>query len=160
MTHTLQQRSFQENRRRLIVGVAGSFALPVALEARGQAVIESIVPVVKEVTRGMPVNPGKVRLEVPRVADNGNLVPLAVMVDSPMTQDDHVRSIVLVAEKNPRPIVARFFLRPRAGRASVVTRIRLAGTQRVVALAEMSDGSFWSDVAEVMVTLAACVEET
>ena len=141
------------------MGVAGAVALPHALEMRAQAAVESMVSVLREVTRGAPTSPGKVRLEVPQLADNGNLVPLRVTVDSPMTEEKHVRGIVLVAEKNPRPVVARFSFGPRAGRAGVATRIRLAGSQRVVAIAEMSDGSFWTDLAEVTVTLAACIED-
>jgi sulfur-oxidizing protein SoxY len=142
-----------------MMGVAAAVALPPALEAHGRAAVEAIAPILGEVTRGAPVASGKVRLEVPPLADNGNLVPLKVTVESPMSENDHVRSIVLVAEKNPRPLLARFFLGPLAGRAAVTTRIRLAGSQRVIAIAAMSDGSFWSDVAEVTVTLAACIED-
>ncbi len=86
-------------------------------------------------------------------------MPLAVRVESPMTETDHVRAIHVFAEKNPQPNVLGVFLGPRAGRASVSTRMRLADTQTVIAIAELSDGSFWSDRADVVVTLAACLEE-
>ena len=105
------------------------------------------------------VTQGKVKLEVPPLSENGNTVPLAVRVDSPMTEADHVRAIHVFTEKNPQPEVVSFHLGPRAGRASVATRIRLADTQTVVAISEMSDGSFWSDRADVVVTLAACLED-
>ena len=86
-------------------------------------------------------------------------MPLAVSVDSPMTAADHVSAIHVFTEKNPLPEMISFFIGPRAGRASVATRVRLADTQNVVAIAQMSDGSFWSDSAFVIVTTAACLEE-
>ena len=105
------------------------------------------------------VNAGKVKLELPPLSENGNAVPLTVSVESPMTEADHVKAIHVFTEKNPQPEVVTFRLGPRAGRARVATRIRLADTQTVVAVCELSDGSFWSDRADVVVTLAACVEE-
>jgi len=105
------------------------------------------------------VSAGRVKLELPPLVENGNTVPLAVRVESPMTETDHVRAIHVFAEKNPQPNVLGVFLGPRAGRASVSTRMRLADTQTVIAIAELSDGSFWSDRADVVVTLAACLEE-
>jgi len=106
------------------------------------------------------INTGRVNLEVPPLSENGNAVPLAVKVESPMTEADHVRAIHVFTEKNPQPEVVSFYLGPRAGRASVATRIRLADTQTVVAISELSDGSFWSARADVVVTLAACLEDT
>jgi sulfur-oxidizing protein SoxY len=105
------------------------------------------------------INKGKVKLELPPLVENGNAVGLAVRVDSPMTQADHVKAIHVFSEKNPQPYIATFRLGPRAGRANVATRVRLADTQTVVAICEMSDGSLWSDSANVVVTLAACTEE-
>jgi sulfur-oxidizing protein SoxY len=105
------------------------------------------------------VNPGKMKLELPPLVENGNAVPLAVRVESPMTEADHVRAIHVFTEKNPLPGVVSVRLGPRAGRARVSTRMRLADTQTVVAIAELSDGSFWSDRADVVVTLAACLED-
>jgi len=101
---------------------------------------------------------GKVTLELPPLIENGNTVPLTVSVDSPMTAADHVKAIHVFNEKNPQPNVVSIRLGPRAGKASVGTRIRLADSQKVIAVAEMSDGSFWSDELEVVVTLAACLE--
>ena len=105
------------------------------------------------------VTPGKVKLELPPLSENGNTVPLAVRVESPMTAADHVRAIHVFTEKNPQPEVVSFYLGPRAGRVNISTRIRLADTQTVVAICEMSDGSFWTDRADVVVTLAACLED-
>jgi sulfur-oxidizing protein SoxY len=105
------------------------------------------------------VDAGRVKLELPPLSENGNAVPLTVSVESPMSEADHVKAIHLFTEKNPQPEVVTFRLGPRAGRARVATRIRLADTQTVVAICELSDGSFWSDRADVVVTLAACIEE-
>ncbi len=107
---------------------------------------------------GAAVRPGKVKLDIAELVDNGNVVPLTVTVDSPMTAGDHVRAIAVFNEKNPQREVAKFTLGPRYGKASVSTRIRLATTQKLTAVAQMSDGSFWSHTANVVVTLAACIE--
>jgi sulfur-oxidizing protein SoxY len=104
------------------------------------------------------VRVGKVKLDVAELVENGNTVPLSVAVDSPMTPTDHVKSIVIFNERNPQRDVMRFALGPRSGRAFVSTRIRLATTQKLVAIAQLSDGSYWSHTADVIVTLAACVE--
>ena len=88
--------------------------------------------------------PGKVTLDIPALVENGNAVPLTVSVESPMTADDHVKAIHVFNEKNPQPHVISVALGPRAGRARMSTRIRLADSQQVVAIAEMSDGSFWT----------------
>ena len=104
------------------------------------------------------VNKGKVALELPQLVENGNAVSMSVKVDSPMTEKDYVKAIHVFTEKNPQPYVATFHLGPRAGRALVATRIRLADSQTVTAIAELSDGSFWSQEVNVIVTLAACTE--
>jgi sulfur-oxidizing protein SoxY len=101
---------------------------------------------------------GRVRLDIAPLVENGNTVPVTITVDSPMTADNHVRSIALFNERNPLHDVVVFTLGPRAGKASVSTRIRLATSQRLVALARMADGSVWQHEVAVVVTLAACVE--
>ena len=101
---------------------------------------------------------GRVRLELPPVADNGHSVPLIVRVDSPMSDADHVRRIDLVSEKNPVPHMATFFLGPHAGRAEIESRVRLNGTQRVTAIAQLSDGSFWFDEVDIVVNESACLD--
>jgi sulfur-oxidizing protein SoxY len=107
-----------------------------------------------------PVKKGKVKLDLPPIVENGNSVPCTVSVDSPMTATDYVKAIHVFNEKNPQPNVISVKLGPRAGRASFTTRIRLADSQTVTAIAEMSDGSCWSDDIDVIVTLAACIEES
>jgi len=113
---------------------------------------------IRKVIGSARVTPGRVKLDLPPLVENGNTVPLAVSVESPMTEADHVRAIHVFTEKNPQPDVVSFRFGSRAGRASAATRVRLADTQTVVAIAELSDGSFWSARADVVVTLAACLE--
>ncbi len=115
--------------------------------------------VMRSFAAGAPIKTGRVRLEVPPLVENGNAVGVTVRVESPMTAANHVRRIALLNDKNPQPDVAVFHLGPRAGRAEVSTRIRLATSQTIAAIAELSDGSFWSAEANVIVTLAACIEE-
>jgi sulfur-oxidizing protein SoxY len=105
------------------------------------------------------VQRGRVKLEIPVLVENGNAVPLTVSVESPMTAGDFVKTIAVFNQKNPQPNVGTFHLGPRAGRASVAMRIRLATTQTITAVAQLSDGSFWSDSVDVLVTLAACLED-
>jgi len=131
-----------------VIGVEPAGATPAAMQ-----------DAIGKVVGAARVTPGKVRLELPPLSENGNTVPLAVSVESPMTEADHVRAIHVFTEKNPQPDVVSFRFGPRAGRASVATRIRLADTQTVVAICELSDGAFWSGSAAVVVTLAACLEE-
>jgi sulfur-oxidizing protein SoxY len=104
------------------------------------------------------VREGRVSLDLPALVENGNSAPLTVTVESPMTEGEHVRRIAVFNEANPQPSVIVATLGPRAGQAKLSTRIRLANSQRIVAVAELSDGTFWRGSAEVIVTLAACVE--
>jgi sulfur-oxidizing protein SoxY len=104
------------------------------------------------------LRPGRVRLEIPPLVENGNAVPTTISVESPMTAADHVVEIALFNERNPLPDIARFRLGPRCGQAWVATRIRLGDTQTIHALARMNDGSVWSASAELLVTLPACIE--
>ena len=114
---------------------------------------------IRQVVGSARVNTGKVTLELPPLVENGNAVPLAISVESPMTAADHVRAVHVFTEKNPQPNVVGFHLGPRAGRARVATRVRLANSQTVIAICQLSDGTFWSDSADIVVTLAACLEE-
>jgi sulfur-oxidizing protein SoxY len=143
-------------RRRLLVAAAGAGAALVVRPA--PAASDDLAATIAAYTRGASVRPGRVTLDIPKLVDNGNAVPVTVSVESPMTAADHVVAVAIFNERNPERDVARCTLGPRAGRARVSTRIRLATSQNVVAIATMSDGSHWSDTVEVVVLLAACVE--
>lgn len=148
---------FAPTRRRILTALASLPAVLFSMRA-ARAQSDPFDPLVRQVTGGAPVSSGRVTVDTPRLADNGHSVPLKVSVASPMTATDYVRSITLLSEKNPRPVMATFFLGPKAGRAEVVTRVRLATTQRLLAIAQLSDGSFWSGSAEVEVTESACLD--
>jgi len=126
--------------------------------ARAQAVL--LDPNVLAFARGGELRVGRVRVVMPLLAENGNYVSLRVTVESPMTAGDHVRRIALISSRNPERNMARFTLGPRAGRADIATRVRLAGSQRVTAVAEMSDGSYWVGSRDIVVTQTACVDES
>jgi sulfur-oxidizing protein SoxY len=144
-----------------VVGTAaaGAGLLPLVTVEPTRATPVAMQEAIRTVVGPARVSTGRVKLELPPLSENGNAVPLAVSVESPMTADDYVRAIHVFTEKNPQPDVVSFRFGPRAGRASVATRIRLADTQSIMAIAELSDGSFWSASAVVVVTLAACLEE-
>ena len=137
--------------------VAGGLGLA-ALAGQAWATPETMQSAVRRIAGDSALRRGRVRLSIPPLVENGNSVEITVSVDSPMTATDYVKSIHVFTEKNPLPEVIGVFLGPRAGRARITTRIRLADSQQVLAVAELSDGSFWSDSADVIVTLAACLE--
>jgi sulfur-oxidizing protein SoxY len=148
------------SRREFLLAAGTGVALAWVVVVRpAQATPAAMQEAIAKIVGTARVSPGKVTLELPPLVENGNTVPLVVKVESPMTETDHVRAIHVFAEKNPQPNVVSVFLGPRAGRAGVSTRMRLADTQAVIAIAELSDGSFWSERADVVVTLAACLEE-
>ena len=154
-----------QSRRRFLAlslssGIAGATLLPLAARAQmTRTPLNNMPEVIRRLAGVKTIHPGKVKLGVPPLVENGHLVLLSVNVESPMTEADHVKAIHVFTERNPLPEMVTFRLGPRAGRASVATRVRMADTQNVVAIAEMSDGSFWSDSAHLIVTLAACLEE-
>lgn len=144
------------DRRQLLKWGAGA-VLVSALPMPAHATPEEMVAARDALFEGRPINEGRVSMKLPPISENGYSVPLSISVDSPMTPDDYVKQIAVFSPKNPLPDIARFHLGPHSGRAEVSTRIRLAGTQKLQAVAEMSDGSLWAGTAETVVTLAACV---
>lgn len=143
-------------RRRLLAGAGGLATMVIVRPALAQA--DELKAAIAAYTGGAVIRPGRVRLEIAPLIDNGNVVPVSISVDSPMTAADHVIAIALFNEKNPQRDVLRCVLGPRSGRAEVSTRIRLATSQQLVAVARLSDGSWWSASADVIVVLAACIE--
>jgi len=103
-----------------------------------------------------PVKSGRVHLKLPPIAENGNTVPMTVSVDSPMTEKDYVKAVHVVADGNPRPDVASFYFSPASGKPIVSTRIRMAKTQNIIAVAEMSDGTLYRASKNVKVTIGGC----
>jgi sulfur-oxidizing protein SoxY len=149
--------------RRTFLHLAGQAtlagAIPLPTVRRADATPAMLAAAIRNVVGEAPVHTGKVKLDIPPLVENGNTVPMTVSVESPMTASDYVKSIHVFNEKNPQPNIGNFYIGPWAGRAQVSTRIRLADSQKVVAIAHLSDGSFWSASADIVVTLAACTEE-
>lgn len=138
---------------------ATAAALLVLRPASAAATPDDMRAAIERITRGAPIKEGRIKLDIPPLSENGNTVPITVTVQSPMTAADHVKAIHIVNEKNPQPNVISAWMGPRAGQAMLQTRARLSDTQSIVALAELSDGTFWTASAHVIVTLGACLEE-
>jgi len=156
-------RKSEGSTRRQFLGIAGTAAaigtVPVVSLRPVAATPETMTAAIRNVIGSAAVRIGKVKLDVPPLVENGNTVPMTITVSSPNTSEDHVKSIHVFNEKNPQPNIGNFYLGPRAGRGQVSTRIRLADSQKITAIARMSDDSLWSATADVVVTLAACTEE-
>ena len=111
---------------------------------------------IKAFTGGKQPTEGKVKLDLPEIAENGNTVPMTVTVDSPMTEQSYVKEVLVVGDGNPRAGMATFHFSPLSGVAEANTRIRLAATQNITAIAKMSDGSFFVGAKQVKVTIGGC----
>jgi len=149
--------------RRGLLGAAGTLALG------GQALLTvtptaatpaSMQAAIARIAGEAKITPGRVVLDIPPLVENPNTVSCSVTVDSPMRPQDYVKAIHVITEKNPQPNVISAHLSPRAGKAAISTRIRLAETQTVTAIAQMSDGTFWSHAVNVIITLGACLEDS
>lgn len=138
--------------RRRLLALSLLPALPAA------ATPEALAAAIQAFTGGAPLRSGRIAIEIAELVENGNTVPLSLSVQSPMTATDHVQSLAVFTERNPQPEVAVFHFSPRSGVARVDTRIRLATSQPLVAVAKMNDGSCWRHQVDVIVTLAACIE--
>ena len=159
---TRHDDTLQATRRRFLIDTAAlaggvGIWLPLAT-GPASATPASMRAAIRRVVGDTQVTKGRVKIDLPPLIENGNAVSLTVAVESPMSVEDHVKAIHVFTEKNPQPNVISVQLGPRAGRATFSSRIRLADSQKVIAIAQMSDGSFWSDEIEVIVTLAACLE--
>jgi sulfur-oxidizing protein SoxY len=144
--------------RRHFLLAAGALAV-IARPSTSDATPATMQEAIRKVVGEAPVRDGKVKLDLPPLIDNGNVVALSVSVDNPMTPVDYVKAIHVFNEKNPQPNIVSVYLGPRAGRARIATRVRLADSQTVIAIAQLSDGSFWQTSQDVIVTIAACAEE-
>lgn len=148
------------DRRRFVALLAGIGLVPPLARHRAHAAENDLAPLIAKLTGGKPLQAGRVTVDTPLLADNGHSVPVRFLVESPMTANDHVKTITVLSDRNPRPLVATYHLGPRAGRAQVATRVRLNGSQRLWAIAQLSDGSFWSGHADVVVTESACLDDS
>ena len=139
-------------RRRLLAGGLGVLALGAA---SAHATPEQAKQLLKDLAKGEP-REGRITIKAPEIAENGNSVPVSVSVESPMTEGDYVKAIHVVADGNPNPGVVSMAFTPASGRAQADFRVRMAQTQKLIAVAEMSDGSLYTAAREVKVTIGGC----
>ena len=162
MVGTMDRHDGERRSRRDLLKTAGALAAgcgAAMLVRPARATPTSMQIAIRNVVGSAAVKQGKVTLDIPPLVENGSTVAVSVAVESQMTPTDYVKAIHIFTEKNPQPNVISIHLGPRAGRADIQTRVRLADTQTVVAICEMSDGSFWSDKIDVIITLGACLED-
>lgn len=155
MTDMPDRPSAIARRTFLLTGAAAGLSTALPLGAMADAADADAA--IREIFGDKPINDGRVSVKLPPIAENGNSVAITVSAESPMSFDDHVTRMAIVSPRNPIAEVALFKLGPRAGKAEISTRIRMAGTQRIRCVAEMSDGSLWQGSASTVVTLAACL---
>ena len=145
-------------RRLLVIAGAGLAATALADLRSARAAPEAMAEAIRRLIGTRSPMPGRITFTIPSVVETGNLVPVTVAVESPMTAGDRVRAIHLVDDGNPAPDIASYRFGPAAGKAEISARIRLLQSQTVVALAELADGSVWSAAAEVTVAFGACAD--
>jgi sulfur-oxidizing protein SoxY len=152
------ERRMNINRRQALTLSAGAalFAATGMSAGSARADAAAVEKAMMEITGGATPEEGKLTLNAPEIAENGNTVPIGVSVDSAMEGDDVVESITIFAEGNPEPSVITFNFTPMSGEATASTRMRLAKTQNVVALAKMKDGKTYMAKSEVKVTIGGC----
>jgi sulfur-oxidizing protein SoxY len=155
--------SVQIQRRAMLTGVgamAGVALSRTPILAQGAPAEPSALftKALSDLARGRTIQPGRMALDIPRLAESGNSVQIKVLAESPMTAADFVKTVHLLSEQNPIATIARFHFTPASGRAEAETYVRLATTQNVHAIAEMSDGTLWGAKTEVVVLLAACLD--
>src|SRR5262245_45231869 len=164
----MSRNSENVGRRAVLGGVGAAALIAAAAKAAPEPVAAPAAPgsafantgdikeAIKNAISNAKPKTGRIKIDLPPLAESGNSVPLTVKVDSPMTARDHVRKIWIFADRNPRSRVASVYLGPRAGEATFTTNIRLSGTQNVIAIAEMSNGRYWTQRKNVKVTIGAC----
>ena len=144
------------NRRQAFLLGGGCVALTVLPMAANAEPSNDAAELIKKFTGGKEAAKGKITLDLPEIAENGNTVPLALTVESPMTAENYVKEVLFVADGNPNAGVATLMFTPMSGKAEASIRIRLAQTQNVIAVAKMSDGSLFTERKTVKVTIGGC----
>src|SRR5437899_597143 len=144
------------SRRDALVLVAGLAAFPGFDTENARATPAEATSEISRFAGGKTAEAGKIALDLPEIAENGNSVTLSFDIDHPMTAERHVAEVLVIADSNPAPRVAAFRFTPMSGRATAATRIRLAGTQTVTVLAKTSDGKLFVAQRQVKVTVGGC----
>ena len=156
MTHKLRRRDVLAMAGTGVVAVAGIGLFPGSARAKHFPQHIPVAQAIKEKIGDKPTKSGRITMELPQIAENGNTVPMGFEVDSPMTESDYVKAVHIFADQNPNPDVATYRFTPQSGKAKISTRMRLLKTQNVIAIAEMSDGSLYMTKTPVKVTIGGC----
>jgi sulfur-oxidizing protein SoxY len=143
-------------RAALVIGAGGAALTVLGWDEKALASAKEAADQIAKFTGGKTPDQGKISIELPEIAENGNTVPLAISVDAPMTADDYVSEVLVVSEGNPNPGVATFHFTPMSGKADASTRVRLAATQNIVVVAKTSKGAFYTGQKLVKVTIGGC----
>lgn len=144
------------SRRQALALGAGTAVYALAGGGAAEAAPNDAAADIAKFTGGKTAEKGKISIDLPEIAENGNTVPLSITVESPMTADSYVSDVLVVADGNPRPGLATFHFTPMSGRAEAATRIRLATTQNIIVVAKTSDGKVFTDQKQVKVTIGGC----
>ena len=144
------------DRRQVLAAGAGALATALGASMTPAHAANNAQDLLKAFTGGKQAAEGKVKLDLPEIAENGNTVPMTVSVESPMSEQSHVTDVLVLADGNPNAGVATFHFSPASGVAEANTRIRLAATQNIIAVAKMNDGSFYMASKPVKVTIGGC----
>ncbi len=145
-----------DRRQFVVASGAGAAAIIAGFSSAANATPEKAAEWIKKLTNGAKATEGKIKVDLPEIAENGNTVPIKVSVESPMTADNYVKAVHLIAEGNPAPELCSFYFTPMSGKANAATRVRLARTQKVIGIAVMSDGKVYMSQTQVKVTIGGC----
>lgn len=144
------------SRREALTLATGIAAVAFATVDQSSATPSDAAAEITKFTGGVAPEPSKISIELPEIAENGNSIPLSIDIDHPMTPENFVTDVLVVADNNPAPRVAAFRFTRLTGRAEVATRIRLAGTQTIFVVAKTNDGKFFAAQKQVKVTIGGC----
>jgi sulfur-oxidizing protein SoxY len=144
------------DRRQVLITSLGAAAAAFVIGAGPAQAANDSADLLNKFTGGKTPAEGKVKIDMPEIAENGNTVPMTITVDSPMTEQSYVKDVLVVADGNPRGGVVTFHFSPASGVAEANTRIRLARSQKIIAVARMNDGSLFTASKDVKVTIGGC----
>jgi sulfur-oxidizing protein SoxY len=144
------------SRRKAMVGATAAALAALLAPRMSMANEASVAEEIKKLYGDKKMLDGKIKLDLPQIAENGLVVPVTIEIDSPMTEADHVKTVHVFADGNPLPGIVTYTFSPACGKAAAATRMRLAQTQNVVCIAEMSNGTLHMAKAEVKVTIGGC----
>lgn len=143
-------------RRQVMAGLGVGVMLATLAPRLAAAKPADVEEAIKKLVGDKKPTAGRVKIDLPQIAENGNTVPIKVSIDSPMTESEYIKAVHVFSDANPNPEVASFYFTPRSGKAFVSTRMRMAKTQNVIAVAETNKGALLMGKQSVKVTIGGC----